>query len=137
MRTYCRRLHLTALAILAVGFVASARGESPLRWKFKEGQSLDYVLERTAEGKVSLMGAEFAFKMGMAFDTTWKVKSVAADGSANVEQTVERIQISMSSPLAGDVAYDSKSGDKPDAGPVWTLLEPVVSGMLGETFKVK
>jgi hypothetical protein len=50
---------------------------------------------------------------------------------------VERIQINMSSPLAGDVAFDSKSEEKPDSGPVWTLLEPVVNGMLGQTFTVK
>ena len=116
---------------------APAWAAAPIRWKFKEGQSLNYVLERGAEGKVNLTGAEFAFKMGMTFDTTWQVKSVAADGTATVEQTVDRIQINMSSPLAGNMAYDSKNTEKPAAGPVWAMLEPVVTGMLGQTFKVK
>jgi hypothetical protein len=135
MQSYSKVTICWALAVVAL--LASASAQSPPRWKFKEGDSLNYVVERSAEGKVNLTGAEFAFKMGMAFDTTWLVKSVAADGTASVEQTVDRIQISMSSPLAGNVAYDSKSTDKPATGPVWTLLEPVVSGMLGQTFKVK
>ncbi|HTM53543.1 MAG TPA: DUF6263 family protein [Pirellulales bacterium] len=135
IRVRTLRLFSLALALLAVG--ASALAESELRWKFKPGEKLQYVIERSAEGKVNLTGAEFAFKMGMTFDTTWNVKAVAADGTADLEQTVDRIQIGMSSPLAGSVNFDSKSTEKPDAGPVWTLLEPVVSGMLGQTIKIK
>ncbi len=132
-----KAVYSSLLLALAIFQASSAWAADPIRWKFKEGQSLNYVLERGAEGKVNLTGAEFAFKMGMAFDTTWQVKSVAADGTASVEQTVDRIQINMSSPLAGTMAYDSKNSEKPAAGPVWAMLEPVVTGMLGQTFKVK
>ena len=48
----------------------------------------------------------------MIFDTTWKVKSVAADGTATLEQTVDRIQMKMDSPFAS-LDYDSK---KPGSG---------------------
>jgi hypothetical protein len=137
MQIYSKLLRSIALAALALVVVSTARADSPPRWKFKTGESLNYVLERAAEGKVTMMGAAFEFKMGMAFDTTWQVKGVESDGTASVEQTVDRIQINMSSPLAGSVNYDSKSSEKPGAGPVWTLLEPVVTGMLGQTFKVK
>jgi hypothetical protein len=137
MRSNTCVLRLFAVAAAAVVLVATARAESELRWKFKPGEKLNYVVERAAEGKINLTGSEFSFKMGMAFDTTWQVKSVADDGTADVEQTIDRVQINMSSPLAGTVAYDSKSTEKPPAGPVWSLLEPVVNGMLGQTFKVK
>jgi hypothetical protein len=137
MQCYSKAVYSFVLLALALMQAGPAWAAAPVRWKFKEGQSLNYVLERGAEGKVNLTGAEFAFKMGMAFDTTWQIKSVAADGTATVEQTVDRIQINMSSPLAGTMAYDSKNTEKPAAGPVWAMLEPVVTGMLGQTFKVK
>jgi hypothetical protein len=72
----------------------------------------------------------------MIFDTTWKPAAVADDGTASVELTVDRIQVNMNSPLFGRMAYDSKSTEKPQ-GPVWTQMEPVMTGMLGETFKAK
>jgi hypothetical protein len=136
MQRYSKAVYSFVLLALALTQATGAWAAAPIRWKFKEGQSLNYVLERGAEGKMKLSGAEVTFKMGMAFDTTWQVKSVAADGTAMVEQTVDRIQINMSSPLAGTMAYDSKNTEKPAAGPVWAMLEPVVTGMLGQTFKV-
>ena len=125
------------VALLAPWSAASQAAESNLRWKFKEGQTLNYVMERGVDGKVSLSGAEFEFKMTMIFDTTWQVKSVAADGTANVEQTVDRIQINMSSPLAGTVEFDSASGKEPEAGPVWAMLQPMVDGLKGQPIKTK
>ena len=96
------------------------------------------MLERSADGKMKLSGSEFAIKMSMIFDTTWKVSSVAADGTGNLEQTIDRIQITMASPLAGNITYDSSTSDgKPAAGPVAALMQPMIDGMLGQTFKLK
>jgi hypothetical protein len=126
---------LTAAAIVQFG-VASARADGAPRWKFKPGETLHYVLERAADGKMSLAGNEFGIQMGMTFDTTWKCAGVNDDGTANVEQTIDRIQINMASPLSGEVKYDSAGSEKP-SGPVWTLLGPMVDGMLGQTFTLK
>lgn len=125
-----------ALAAIALLSVASAQAESQLRWKFKEGQTINYVLNRGVEGKLNLTGSDINFQMGMAFDVTWKVKSVAADGTADVDQTVDRIQIKMSSPLGGDMVYDSQN-PTPPAGPVWAQMSPMIDGMLGQTFGMK
>jgi hypothetical protein len=127
---------LLVLAVVLIGNSAFG-AESPLRWKFKEGDSLNYVLNRNVEGKLVLSGSPIGIKMGMAFDTTWNTKSVGADGTANVEQTIDRIQISMSSPLGGgDLSYDSKKTDSA-SGVIWQQIGPMVEGMLGQTFKVK
>jgi hypothetical protein len=123
-----------AVCLLATG--AARAAEAPLRWKFKPGDTLDYVLERASDGKLSVCGADLAIKISMTFDTSWKVKSVAADGTGSLEQTVDRIQINMSSPLAGELNYDSKQADVPN-NPLWSQMEPVVSGMLGQTFQLK
>jgi hypothetical protein len=122
-------------AALAVVVASAARAED-LRWKFKPDQTLKYVLQRGVEGKIVLSGAEIAFTMGMTFDTSWKAESVAADGTANVLLAVDRIQVSMNSPLFGNMAYDSKGGQEPKS-PVWQQMKGVMTGMLGEPFKVK
>jgi hypothetical protein len=137
MQTYANLVRRCVLVVTIGLLVASAaNAQTPLRWKFKEGEHLNYVLERAVEGKINLSGADIAFKMGMTFDTTWNVKSVAQDGTANVEQTVDRVQIGMSSPLGGNLVYDSQNPEPP-AGPVWAQLKPLMEGMLGQTFKAK
>jgi hypothetical protein len=128
---------LALAAVLGFTLVSQARAEAPLRWKFKEGESLDYVIERAVDGKLNLSGADIEFKVKMIFDTTWKVKSVAADGTASVEETLDRMQVSMDSPLAGSLEYDSQTPTNPDS-PAWSMMvEPMVNGMLGQTLKWK
>ncbi|MEX0675938.1 MAG: DUF6263 family protein [Pirellulales bacterium] len=120
---------------LALLVVSTLRADE-LRWKFKQGETLNYVLERGIEGKLTLSGAEIQFTMQMIFDTSWKPAAVAGDGTANMDLTVDRIQVNMNSPLFGRMAYDSKSSKEPE-GPVWAQMKPVMGGMLGETFKAK
>ncbi len=130
--TRCWKTALVAALALAPAQIARA-AETPLRWKFKAGETLNYVLDRAVEGKLNLSGADLEFKVNMTFDSTWKVKSVAADGMAGIEQTIDRVQINMSSPLAGAIEYDSQDGKTPD-NPLWSQMEPMVAGMLGQTF---
>jgi hypothetical protein len=126
---------VAAVAILSVG-VSAARADAAPRWKFTPGQSLNYVLERNVDGKMSLAGNEFGIKMGMTFDTTWTCKNVSDDGTANLEQRIDRIQIGMDSPLVGKVAYDSSVNEAP-GGPVGAFMGPMIKGMLHQSFKLK
>lgn len=125
---------LVLAAGLALAVVSTLQAEE-LRWKFKQGETLDYVLQRGVEGQLSLSGAEIRFTMNMIFDTSWKPVSVAADGTADVGVTIDRIQINMASPLFGKMDYDSNSSEEPQ-GPVWAQLKPAMTGMLGGTFKL-
>src|SRR5262249_4883204 len=101
------RASCVVLCVLSCALASAVGAESPLRWKFKQGETLNYVLERGVEGKMNLTGSEIAFKMGMAFDISWTATSVASDGAAQVDLTVDRIQINMASPLGGNLTFDS------------------------------
>jgi hypothetical protein len=124
-----------AIALLLPMAGAAPAAEAP-RWKFKQGESLNYVLERVADGQMKLAGNPIGIKMGMTFDTTWKCTGVEADGSAQLEQTVDRVQISMASPLSGDIKFDSSAGATP-SGPLGAMLGPMINGLLGQPIKVK
>lgn len=131
-KSVCRLILAAGLALSVVSSLAAEE----LRWKFKEGESLDYILQRGVEGQLTLSGAEIKFTMNMIFDTTWKPESVASDGTTSMGLTVNRIQINMASPLFGKMAYDSNNPKEPE-GPVWQQMKPAMTGMLGETFTAK
>lgn len=126
------------VAVAAAGILsaAPARADNTLRWKFKQGESLNYVMDRKTDIKMDMSGSLIEAKSGMTFDMTWKVKSVAADGTAELEQTVDRIQMTMDSPLGGALNYDSK---KPGSGegPIWEMMGPVIESMVGGTVSLK
>lgn len=133
---HSRRCLTLAMLILSLAAYASTAGaDDKLVWKFSEGQELNYVLDRSVEGSMDLSGSVFEFTMGMGFDVTWKVKSVADDGAAVVEQTVDRIRIKMDSPLGGALDYDSAKETAPE-GPIWEQMKPVVTSMLKQSFAV-
>ncbi len=114
-----------------------AKADAPLRWKFKSGDSFDYVIKRGTEGKMSLMGGgDLNFKIGMTFDVNWKVQSASDSGTGQLELVVDRIQLSMASPLGGDLNFDSSQAGEL-AGPAAVMLGPVIDGMLGQKFSLK
>jgi hypothetical protein len=130
-----RRRWLVFTLLLPLVPSAAVAAEAP-RWKFKQGETLNYVLERNADGQMKLAGNPIGLKMGMVFDTTWKCTAVADDGSAQLEQTVDRIQISMASPLSGEVKFDSSAGATP-GGPLGAMLGPMINGLLNQPIKLK
>jgi Family of unknown function (DUF6263) len=127
---------VAALATLALFCTTTARADNTLRWKFKAGETLNYVMDRQTDMKIDLSGSLIEIKSGMTFDTTWKVKSVADDGTAELEQTVDRIQMKMDSPLGGGLDYDSK---KPGSGQgqAWEMIGPTIEAIVGQTFTLK
>jgi len=136
----CARAHRWSFMVVSVAAcgllsAATARGENTLRWKFKTGDTLNYVMDRETEMKMDLSGSLIEIKTGMVFDTSWKVKSVAADGTAELEQTVDRIQMKMDSPFA-QLDYDSS---KPGSGEgqAWEMIGPTIEALVGQTFTLK
>jgi hypothetical protein len=136
--SHAYRYSLLAVTIATCGMLSAgiARADNTLRWKFKEGDTLNYVMDRETDMKIDLSGSLIEIKSGMIFDTSWKVKSVDKDGAASIEQTVDRIQMKMDSPLGGGLDYDSK---KPGSGQgqIWDMMGPMIESLVGQTFTLK
>ncbi len=110
-------------------------GPKKLRWKFKEGETLNYAVQ--IKNKILVdAGAQFDVAMDQAMDLTWKVKSVAEDGSAELTQTIDRVQLMLNTPFTGEFSYDSKS-DQPGEGQVWEVVGPLMEAMIGNEFQIK
>ncbi len=137
----CSQFHRRLLLLLAVAAstlltAASAHAQHVLRWKFKEGDAYNYVMDNETERKIDLSGSLIEIKSSMIFDTSWKVKSVDGDGTATIEQTVDRIQMKMDSPLGGGLDYDSQKAGS-GQGQIWDMMGPMIESLVGGTFTLK
>jgi hypothetical protein len=111
MRINIRLTSPCLLAAVAVLWSVAARSDAqePLRWKFAQGQKLDYNMvtdmKMTGDG-----GMNTSVRQEM--DMTWDVQEVKADGDAVIRQKFDRIRTKMSSPF-GAFEYDSQSNEAP------------------------
>src|SRR5438477_481575 len=106
------------LAVLTVFVAAAFAGvtradDVELRYKFKEGDKLNYSMEQKMTMEVNFGGQKISMDMDLDMTMTWKVGDVDKDGKAKVTQTIDRVQVKMKHPTGG-FEYDSKDGKEPD-----------------------
>lgn len=105
-------LGLSCLILLANPGVAET-----LRYKFKEGEKLDYVLNNDIKMKMDFNGAAMEMAFNMIFDLVWNVKAVDPDGTATIVQKTSRVQLKVDSPF-GEMAYDTATPGSELEGPM-------------------
>lgn len=127
-----RRLSALAL-IVTVGFASSSTAQEakPLTWKFKEGETIRYKLVQKTENKMKAAGREGGSKVEQISDVRWDVKSVSAEGVAQMTQTIDRVQVTMETPGQPAFKFDSSDGDAPQDGPLASQLAPMFKALAG------
>src|SRR5262249_45871156 len=129
----CKK-RLTGLAVaLLVATAAPAQAQTTLRYKFKEGENLQYVAETKGTMKLDLMGKEINMDMNQAMDMIWNIKSVDNDGKAQIAVKFGRFKFNMDMPGLGKIEYDSKDGKEP-GGPVGQMIGPVFKALAEAEF---
>lgn len=141
---------LVAVAALALLTTSLARADDALRWKFKQGDTLQYVSRSKSDVVVDASGVEFDISSGQTMDLTWKINKVNDDGSAEVSQRIDRLQLLINSPLTGEFRFDSKEAAKEGEedkdnkqqapGPGGQIAErflPLLKSMIGQSFTMK
>lgn len=116
-----------------LGTSADLASSAALAWKFNAGDSTQYAMVQASEIIIDAGGVQFDVEMRQIMDLTWTVKSVAEDGSAQLVQTIDRVQLKMNTPFTGEFYYDSASGQD-GAGQVWDMIGGVFKSMLGAEF---
>ena len=102
-----------AAAFLAAGSVALGDDSpTPPRWKFHAGDTIRYVFHQDNIVITKVNGKEIPNNSQLTLDLTWKVKSVAANGTAEIEQTVERARSKIET-ADQKIAFDSNDANVP------------------------
>jgi Family of unknown function (DUF6263) len=124
---------LTALVFLCE--VSPSLAQEELRWKFHEGEKLDYNMIQdmtigTLGGPLGAQNVTMHQEMAM----TWEVVGVNSDGDAVIRQKFERIKMKMALPGLGGFEYDTDSDEAP-AGPA-AMLAPMYKKMTESEFEL-
>jgi len=125
---------LVALAATAAMFSRAASAAEPLRWKFQAGDKFNYqvVQDMTTNMNAGPAG-QMVTTLRQTLDMIWDVERVNEDGTAVIQQTVDRVKLSMNSPTGQNVAYDSDA-EGPAEG-LAAMVAPMYEAMIEDKFE--
>lgn len=111
-----------AFALIAGASAPAQSQTAPIRWKFHPGQTLNYVQKQQTISTANANGQPIDTRMEQVFHSTWKVLAVAADGSAEMTQSFDRVQLSMESPT-GNGQFDTNDKAAKPEGPIAAMAQ--------------
>jgi Family of unknown function (DUF6263) len=126
-----------ALTLAVVSFSTSmaARADETLRWKFTKGQTVNYVFNQQTVTQSEVNGQKIDVTMTQAMELNWKIKDVASDGTASMDQTIDRILYTMKGGPTGEITIDTSKDEKQE-GPLAALV-PLFKALTGTPFSLK
>jgi hypothetical protein len=130
-RSYRRTLACLSAALLVALAAMPARADAKLRWKFEKGKKYSYVVTQKTGGQGGPQGQKI--EQTQVMDMTWEVKGVEPDGTADMVQTIDRIQYKLEGPVS--VSFDSKEGKDP-SGPL-AAAGPLFRALVGAAVELK
>ncbi|MFK7819044.1 MAG: DUF6263 family protein [Planctomycetaceae bacterium] len=110
------RATVVALALVVASDTAAFSQQQELKWKFRPGQRLDYVVQQEMKMSMDYNGRAIGSTMKQTIDTQWLVNRINANGNAEIVQNIKRIRIVMMQGDQVQVEFDSASKDKTAAG---------------------
>ncbi len=117
------------LAAVALAFFAGpAHAQTTLRYKFKDGEKLHYVMDQDIKMTMNVAGMDIEMKMKQGMDMNWDVQKVDDQGNARVRVKFGRVKMSMESPM-GNVEVDSNAKGEDPEGPLGKIFGQLVKAM--------
>ena len=100
------------IGVLWCSLPGGASGQTLLRWKLKQGESLNLTVQQETESEVAFSGKRATTKIDLTVDLAWLVTAV--DGaSIKMKQTIKGIKLKLQSPQGGLIEYDSAATARP------------------------
>lgn len=120
-----------------VGWSAVAAADEPLRWKFQQGETLRFSIERKMTMDTRGMGIERKSNRSDTLDFSWTVLSTGPGGEAEIRHKIERLRMRAEEPPYMPLDFDSASTKPPQPG-----FEAITRALKAEaggefTFKMK
>jgi hypothetical protein len=119
-----------AVALVVVSAASAVGADATLRWKFRSDKPYRYVLTQGMEMSMKVQNNDVKTKMSQISNMTWNVKTVKPDGSAEMSQVIDRMQIKVEGPLGKFEIDSNKKDEPPPAGPL-AGLGTMVAGLVG------
>jgi hypothetical protein len=131
-----RKCKVGWIGLLAVAILCTnAPAQTLLRYKFKSGEKLHYVMEQKMNMEMAIMNMNVVTATAQTFDITWDVKSVDSEGNAKVTERFDRVRFTMdAAQLGGKIEFDSKDGKLPE-GLIGGIIGPLFKAMAGAEFE--
>jgi len=122
--------------LLLSSHVGSTAGAANLRWRFRAGETLHYVMDQKTATTVKAGPQEIQTMVTQTIELEWVVKDVQADDVANLTQKITRLHTKIQSPFGAPFEYDSKDAKDPQ-GPIAAGLVPLLKSLIGAEFSFK
>jgi hypothetical protein len=107
-----------------------------LRYKFEQGQKLKFSLAQDMSLAFSGEGVpDQTMNLEQVSEMLWTVLEVKEDGTARIEQTIERIKMSVAAPPSVEFQYDSASGEEPSGATAGKVM-PLLTALVGAEFEM-
>jgi hypothetical protein len=103
---------IVLLAIFVWAAASAAHAQTTLRYQFKEGDKLHYVVEQKTKTTMNIMDKDMETKMNATLDVSWNIVKVDREGNAQVQLKVTRARVAVEAPV-GKGEWDSDSKEEP------------------------
>jgi hypothetical protein len=126
-----------ALAVWSLGGWASDARAETLRWKLNPGEVLRYTMESKQVETVQVMGRNKKSTRSTTTNLNWTVKSVSANGDAEIVQRIDRVRMRLEQPPFVPIEFDS-SPNKLEIPEEFEAAERQIKALAGAelTFKM-
>jgi hypothetical protein len=128
------RLAVLAVTLLAGCLVSDLPAQEALRWKFASGETLHVSFLQTVNTEAVGAGVPTMISIVMGMEMTWRIEDVAADGTATMTQSFDRLTMSMKTGDVASVDYDSAAA--PTSAPAKEIAA-AVGPLIGSKFHLK
>jgi hypothetical protein len=112
----------------------AAHAAEPLAWKLEPGLANRYRMTQDTNIEKTGAGGDATVESSLTLDMSWAVQTLNEDGSAVLDQKIERMQMKASTGDGQTAEIDSAAKDDPQ-GP-GAMLAPFLKAMTEHSFKV-
>jgi hypothetical protein len=131
----CRAVLLVLAASILGGSTSGVAAAEPMRWKFKEGDTLRFSIEQKMVMDTKGMGIERKSNRTSTLELAWKVLSVGPGGEAEINHRTERVRMRAEEPPYMPFEFDSATAK--EAQPGFEALTRLLKAEVGAAFTFK
>ncbi len=114
---------------------SSSHAATTLRWKFEPGQVLHQTVVQDMKMTMVIRGRTIVTNMTQTMDVTWEIGAVDAQGTAEITQAFDRIQMKMTAAGAPGFEFDSNKDEELTG--IGAALGPGLKAMAKSKFELK